>query len=88
MSQATLFTDLVIPESVVKDDADHAMNYSQNLPYPAALDGEAEEWLNELCVNIAICVKARDWSPGCLFWDRLDFAENSGYVHVSARNRN
>ncbi|RUS15521.1 hypothetical protein BC937DRAFT_92354 [Endogone sp. FLAS-F59071] len=57
-----------IPESVKRDDADHAMYYSQSLPYAFALGQEANEWLDELCVNIAICVKARDWSPGCLFW--------------------
>ncbi|OZJ03795.1 hypothetical protein BZG36_03001 [Bifiguratus adelaidae] len=57
-----------IPSTVAADDSYHSLKYSTNLPYASRLDGEATEWLQEICRNLTICVEAQDWSPGCLFW--------------------
>jgi hypothetical protein len=60
----------MIPSSVIEDDQHHTMHYSQSLPYANLLGGEAEEWLKEICENLVICVKAKDFAPGAVAWVR------------------
>jgi proteasome activator subunit 4 len=60
----------MIPISVIEDDEQHAMHYSQSLPYAELLDGEAEQWLNSICTHLVICVKAKDYAPGASTWVR------------------
>lgn len=56
----------MIPLSVIEDDNEHAMHYAQSLPYAHLLDKEAEQWLSEICNNLVISVKARDFNRGAL----------------------
>ncbi|KAI8975614.1 hypothetical protein BDF20DRAFT_879640 [Mycotypha africana] len=58
----------MIPLSVIKDDNDHTMHYAQSLPYAHLLDKEAESWLNDICTNLVISVKAQDFHGGVLAW--------------------
>ncbi|KAI8379086.1 uncharacterized protein BYT42DRAFT_312627 [Radiomyces spectabilis] len=57
-----------IPTSVIQDDEQHTMHYAQSLPYVRLLDGEADQWLGDICNNLALCVKAQDYSVGTLAW--------------------
>ncbi|KAI9261229.1 hypothetical protein EDC94DRAFT_122877 [Helicostylum pulchrum] len=58
----------MVPLSVLEDDSHHTMHYSQSLPYADLLDHEAEQWLNDICVNLALSVKAKDFTRGALAW--------------------
>lgn len=58
----------MIPDSVIEDDNDHTMHYSQSLPYANLLDNEAKLWLNDICTNIVISVQAKDYTCGTLAW--------------------
>jgi proteasome activator subunit 4 len=60
----------MIPSSVIEDDLQHTMHYSQSLPYAHLLEGEAEEWLKDIRNNLVICVKAKDFAPGAVAWVR------------------
>lgn len=57
-----------IPLSVLNDDREHTMYYSQSLPYADRLEAEPENWLAQVCENIAIHVKAGDLAPGTFAW--------------------
>jgi proteasome activator subunit 4 len=61
---------MVVPLSVIEDDSQHTMHYSQSLPYAHLLDHEAEDWLNSICENLAYHVKAKDFGRGCVNWGR------------------
>lgn len=58
----------MIPLSVINDDSQHAMHFSQSLPYANLLEHEAEQWLDDICVNLALSVKAKDFTRGALSW--------------------
>ncbi|KAL0081956.1 hypothetical protein J3Q64DRAFT_1179572 [Phycomyces blakesleeanus] len=59
-----------IPQSVIDDDSHHTMYYSQALPYAHLLGGEAEQWLETICTNLAIAVRAQDYQSGVVAWTR------------------
>ncbi|CAG8548665.1 30916_t:CDS:10 [Gigaspora margarita] len=42
--------------------------FSENLPYAAALEGEAEALLNVIVERLCSSAKAQDWGPGCSYW--------------------
>ncbi|KAI7908029.1 uncharacterized protein BX663DRAFT_425475 [Cokeromyces recurvatus] len=44
------------------------MHYAQSLPYANLLDKEAETWLNTICTNLVISVKAKDFTIGAVAW--------------------
>ncbi|KAG0174459.1 hypothetical protein DFQ30_004302 [Apophysomyces sp. BC1015] len=58
----------LIPQSVLDDDKQRTMYYNQSLPYAHLLDGEAQHWLQDICTNLVICVKAQDFAPGASSW--------------------
>lgn len=58
----------MIPDSVIQDDAQHTMHYSQSLPYANLLDNEAKQWLHDICTNLALSVKAKDYTGTVLAW--------------------
>ncbi|KAG2196811.1 hypothetical protein INT47_002738 [Mucor saturninus] len=58
----------MIPLSVIDDDSQHTMHFSQCLPYANLLEHEAEQWLDDICVNLALSVKAKDFTRGALSW--------------------
>lgn len=58
----------MIPLSVINDDSQHTMYFSQSLPYANLLEHEAEQWLNDICVNLSLSVKAKDFTRGALAW--------------------
>lgn len=64
---ATASSDM-LPSSVVQDDQEHTLHYSQALPYASQLDREAELWLSDICTQLVVSVQAHDFAPGCLFW--------------------
>ena len=55
-----------IPLSVINDDNEHTMHYSQHLPYAHLLGGEAETWLDDICTSLTISVKAKDFHHSAL----------------------
>ncbi|KAI8373532.1 hypothetical protein EDC96DRAFT_498664 [Choanephora cucurbitarum] len=55
-----------IPLSVINDDNEHTMHYSQHLPYAHLLGGEAETWLDDICTSLTISVKAKDFHHNAL----------------------
>lgn len=61
---------MIVPLSVIEDDSQHTMHYSQALPYAELLDHEAENWLNDICINLTYHVKAQDFGRGCVDWAR------------------
>jgi proteasome activator subunit 4 len=60
----------MIPQSVIDDDNEHTMHYSQSLPYANLLDKEAEIWLSDICTHLVISVRAKDFTGGALAWVR------------------
>lgn len=58
----------MVPLSVIEDDSQHTFHFSQSLPYTNLLDHEAEEWLNDICIHLALSVKAKDFTRGALTW--------------------
>ncbi|KAI7863238.1 hypothetical protein BDF14DRAFT_1392123 [Spinellus fusiger] len=59
-----------IPQSVLDDDSQHTMHYSQCLPYANQLDGEAQEWLDTICTHLVISIKAQDYQSGAAMWTK------------------
>ncbi|KAI8099232.1 uncharacterized protein BX664DRAFT_272366 [Halteromyces radiatus] len=57
-----------IPISVLEDDKQHAMWYSQSLPYGHLLGDETEAWLQDIVDHLVLSVKIRDFAPGALSW--------------------
>ncbi|CEP09555.1 hypothetical protein [Parasitella parasitica] len=60
----------MIPLSVVKDDEDHTMHYAQSLPYADKLEHEAGDWLESICTNLTISIKAKDFKAGAVAWTK------------------
>lgn len=58
----------MIPLSIINDDNEHTMHFSQSLPYCNLLEHEAEQWLKDICFNLALSVKAKDFTRGALAW--------------------
>ncbi|CAO3588698.1 unnamed protein product [Absidia cylindrospora] len=57
---------MTVPPSVVHDDAQHSMWYSQALPYAEALGPETDMWLNDILASLVYAVQMGDFAPGAL----------------------
>jgi hypothetical protein len=55
-----------VPISVLRDDEQHSMWYSQALPYAELLSEETDTWLRDIVDYFALSVKIRDFAPGAL----------------------
>ncbi|CAG8540546.1 10707_t:CDS:10 [Dentiscutata heterogama] len=54
----------------------------KNLPYAAALEGEAEALLNVIVERLCSSAKAQDWGPGCNFWELSEHLTFLGLIHA------
>lgn len=57
---------MAVPPSVIHDDEQHSMWYSQALPYADTLSQETESWLDDILASFVVSVKIRDFAPGAL----------------------